>query len=143
MFIACVLLMTLLCACIFAACDGTPDGKNEQPEDPTVFTVTFDLGDYDGEGKVPDPATAEKDGKLSLPTEDKLPAWEGHTFEGWKLGGEGDLLAGGAEITVTADAKYVAEWKRAYEKGSIYEVVPEEELKHIIGYVYTMGKKEG
>ena len=138
MLTVCGLLIVLLCACLFAACNGTKDDNN-----PISCTVTFDLGAYEGDGKAPASVTAEKDGKLNLPASDKLPVWEGHTFEGWKLGGEGDLLAGGAEITVTADAKYVAEWKREYEKGSIYEVVPEEELKHIIGYVYTMGKQEG
>ena len=136
----CVLLMALLCACVFAACDGTPSGKEAS------FTVSYDLGAYQGEGNAPASVDKEKDGKLNLHAADQLPVWEGHTFEGWKLNGEGDLLAGGAEITVSADAKYVAQWKiaaREYEKGSIYEVVPEEELKHIIGYIYTMGKREG
>lgn len=140
---ACVLLIAVLCACVFVACNGNGDDKKS-----ATYTVSYDLGAYQGEGNAPDSVKVEKDGKLNLPTADKLPAWEGHTFEGWKLNGEGELLAGGTEISVTADAKYVAQWEtiseqRQFEAGSIYEVLPEEELKRLIGYVYTMGKQDG
>ena len=73
------------------------------------YTVTFDLGEYDGDEDAPDAITADEDSDITLP--DVGVDWEDHTFLGWlEEGADGDPLEAGESYTVTKDVTLVAQW---------------------------------
>ena len=74
------------------------------------YTVTFDLGDYDGDEDAPAAIKAEEGSEITLP--EVGVDWEEHNFLGWKEdGAEGDPLEAGDPYTVTADVTLVAQWE--------------------------------
>lgn len=70
------------------------------------YTVSYDLGEYDGAGVAPQAQTVKENSDITLPQVGVI--WDGHEFAGWKIGNE--ILDSGARYTVTADVTAVAEW---------------------------------
>ena len=68
------------------------------------YTVTFDLGDYDGEETVA-PITVTQGSDFELP---EAPEWEDHTFDGWRIGQ--DLKQPHTRFTPTETVTATAEW---------------------------------
>ncbi len=68
------------------------------------YTVTFDLGDYDGEETVA-AVTVQQGSDFELP---EAPEWEDHTFDGWRIAG--DLKQPHERFTPTETVTATAEW---------------------------------
>lgn len=133
-----VALLLVLSAITFAACDPNETTPETPPETPS-FTVTFDLGEYES-GTAPKSETVAKDGTLALPTA----TWEGHTLLGWKKNGEGDTLEAGAQVTVTEDVTYIAQWQEDKTKSVVPDGTTFEQLLQmlkdgtVLNYKWTM-----
>ena len=110
----------MLGACNKSSSNNTPADDNTQQNDDnnqqqgggdnnnpvTTFTVSF--GANGGSGEMADVTGIS--GEYTLP-DCSFTAPEGKHFAGWKVGGEGDLLAAGAKINVTANVQLVAQWE--------------------------------
>ena len=81
--------------------------KDVEPET-QQFTVSFAAND--GTGTMDD--VLADAGEYTLPS-CTFTAPEGKEFAGWKVNGEGELLAAGAKITLSANVQLVAQWKDA------------------------------
>ena len=81
--------------------------KDAGSETPEQFTISFDANG--GKGTMTS-VIEDENSKYELP-ECTFTAPEGKEFAGWKVDGQGELLAAGDEITITADVKLVAQWK--------------------------------
>ena len=86
------------------------EGTTPQPGE--TYTVSFSAND--GSGTMADVTGVS--GEYTLPA-CGFTAPEGKEFAGWKVNGEGDLLAAGAKITVSANVQLVAQWKDAGSQG--------------------------
>ena len=98
----------LLGACNFnSAPEEKPEDNTQQNNNPvTTFTVSF--GANGGTGSMA--SVSGVSGEYTLPA-CTFTAPEGKQFAGWKVGGQGNLLAVGAKITVSADTQLVAQWE--------------------------------
>ncbi len=72
-----------------------------------TYTVTFDLGEYEGEETV-EPVKAKKGQDIKLP---EAPEWEGHDLVCWRIGGE--LPFAGDRYVVTEDVTAYAIWQES------------------------------
>ena len=84
--------------------DNTSQNNNDNPV--TTFTVSF--GANGGSGTMADVPNIS--GEYTLPA-CTFTAPEGKHFAGWKVDGQGNLLAVGAKINVTANVQLVAQWE--------------------------------
>ncbi len=124
-----IALVLTLCIGMFVACD---------PNEPTKYTVTYSLGDYDGTGTAPAAQEVEAGKTTTLPQVGVT--WDDHTFLGWKAG-EGETLQQGAEVEVNADITYTAQWEKSGKpKVTIYYTLGTE-LKSVVADV--MEAEEG
>lgn len=99
--IAILNVVCLICV-LFSIVACTPE-----VEDTKKYTVTFDLGEYDGEGTAPVAKTVDEDTAITLP--EVGVTWEGHNFVGWKNGN--DVLDVGENYTVTTNVTFTAQWQ--------------------------------
>lgn len=111
-----VLISVLAAVLVLTLCVGLLVACNDDTEPKAKFTVTYTLGEYHGSatGTAPAPKEVEDGSKLTLPTATDVPAWENFTLKGWQAEG-GELLDPGAEVTVTANITYAAQWKYKYD----------------------------
>ena len=79
------------------------------PEEVEQFTVSFSANG--GSGTMAD--IIKNEGATYALPECTFTAPEGKEFAGWKVNGQGDILAAGAVITISADVELVAQWKDA------------------------------
>ena len=100
-------LTTMLTAC---SINGGGDQPQPQPQPGPVeevkYTVSFAAGEG-GSGSMA--AVADVKGEYELPA-CTFTAPQGYEFAGWKVNGQGETLAAGAKIQVTADTQLVAQW---------------------------------
>ncbi len=81
----------------------------------TKVTVTYSLGE-NSTGKAPDAQEVDKGGQVTLPA---APAWEGHTFKGWKVGNDATLKKAGDKITVNENVTVTAQWEVQKEQVTV------------------------
>lgn len=99
---------------MLGACGQKTNDKPSDPEqtdpsgDKPVATFVVSFGANGGTGTMAD--VKDVSGEYTLP-ECKFTAPEGKRFAGWKVNGEGNLLAVGAKITVIANVELVAQWE--------------------------------
>lgn len=90
-------LVLILAISLLTACNP----KDEK----TTFKVTYELGEYIGDGAAPQGAEVESE--VTLP--EVGVEWDGHTFAGWKAG-EGEVHQPGETVEVTEDVTFTAQW---------------------------------
>lgn len=81
----------------------------------TKVTVTYSLGE-NTTGKAPEAQEVDKGGQVTLPA---APAWEGHTFKGWKVGNDATLKKAGDKITVNENVTVTAQWEVQKEQVTV------------------------
>ena len=85
-----------------------PSGP-DNPVTPVSYTVSFNANGGSGEMNS---RSVTEGSQFTLPSS-TFTAPEGKEFAGWKVNNEGDLLAAGAKITVSANVTLYAQWKDA------------------------------
>lgn len=78
-----------------------------------VYTITYKAGEG-AEGEDVVLSNIEEGTNITLATKPEGFTYSGHVFAGWKLNGEGDVLAAGSGHTVNANANFVAQWTPIY-----------------------------
>ena len=90
--------------------DVTFTAQWSEEQQAALYTVTFDLGEYDGTEDAPDPLDGDADNPITLPAVGV--DWDGHSFTGWlEEGTEGDPLAAGDSYAPTKDVTLTAQWE--------------------------------
>lgn len=84
--------------------NGASSSSSDPDPDPVVFTATFAGLDDATPATIAD-IEADEDGKLTLPA---APTKDGFTFTKWKAG-DNEYNAG-AEVTITANTTFTAQW---------------------------------
>ena len=89
--------------------DEQVDPEPEPKPEPTPVEEKFSVSFSAGEGSGSMASVSDVKGEYVLP-QSGFEAPQGYEFAGWKVNGEGDLLAPGAKINVSADVSLVAQW---------------------------------
>ncbi len=102
--------------------EGEIDLGGEEPT--TQVTVTYSMGEcegtpYAGTTQTPASVTVDAGGTVTLPD---TPVWEGHTFTGWKVGGDTVTKNAKDQITVTEDVTVTAQWSLNSQPAVTYHV---------------------